>query len=175
MNSAPQVNCLRVFLLILIRTIRVQHAGDDTDCNPRRREIGSSGWRPVRHTFNSWTPQTQRLALSFHRVRVFGRYAVAGYSNTGRGYQGFLILSLVAISPIPLDMTNEAFTRDLMRLQQALAAGHSSGRMSLNSTPPQSGLDYNRFDCLRSWFGAIKHANARKSFLSRTLRGGKCS
>jgi hypothetical protein len=37
--------------------------GNYTDRNPRRREIESSGWRPVRHTFNSRKPQTQRLYL----------------------------------------------------------------------------------------------------------------
>ena len=76
MNSAPQVNCLRVFLLISDRTIRVQHAGGRYRLQSATKRDRSSGWRPVRHTFNSWTPQTQRLALSFHRVRVFGRYAV---------------------------------------------------------------------------------------------------
>ena len=36
-------------------------------------------------------------------------------------------------------MKNEAFAGDLVRLQQALAAGHPSGRMSLSHAPPQSG------------------------------------
>ena len=39
-------------------------------------------------------------------------------------------------------MTNEAFTLDLVRLQQALAGGEPNGRMSFNSTPPQAGSDY---------------------------------
>ena len=51
--------------------------------------------------------------------------ADAGYSITGRRYQGFLILFPAAISPIPLGMKNEAFALDLMRLQEALAGGES--------------------------------------------------
>ena len=36
-------------------------------------------------------------------------------------------------------MKNEAFADDLIRLQQALAAGHPSGRMSLSYASPQPG------------------------------------
>jgi hypothetical protein len=61
----------------------VQHAGGRyrlQSVTKRNRIVGLASGR---HTFNSWTPHTQRLALSFHRVRVFGRFAVPNCANIG--------------------------------------------------------------------------------------------